>query len=50
MQSSVSSGLYHVVCRECRVERLFDREHDALALERDHSEEANHRVVVEKVS
>ncbi|WP_197431300.1 hypothetical protein [Halorubrum sp. CBA1125] len=49
MKSSTSRKRYHVVCRECRVEGLFDVADDAADLERDHAAETGHRVAVGRV-
>jgi hypothetical protein len=48
--SSVShKPKYHVVCRECSVERLFDASDDATEIKQRHAEETGHRVVVGRV-
>ncbi|WP_164932767.1 hypothetical protein [Halorubrum amylolyticum] len=49
MQRPTPKERYHVVCRECRLERLFDVVDDANGLEREHAEETGHRVVVGRV-
>ncbi|MDZ5810168.1 hypothetical protein U4E84_02210 [Halorubrum sp. AD140] len=49
MESATREARYHVVCRECRVERLFESDADATALEREHADETGHRVVVSRV-
>ncbi|ELZ53748.1 MULTISPECIES: hypothetical protein [Halorubrum] len=40
---------YHLVCRECRLERLCDAAVDANGLRREHVDETGHRVAVERV-
>ncbi|WP_228841074.1 hypothetical protein, partial [Halorubrum sp. AJ67] len=40
---------YHLVCRECPLERLFDTAVDADAIRRDHVDETGHRVAVDRV-
>jgi len=40
---------YHVVCRECRLERLFGVVNDASRLKRDHASETGHRVAIGRV-
>ncbi|WP_176697273.1 hypothetical protein [Halorubrum sp. SD626R] len=49
MRSAQNEPKYHVVCRECPVERLFGTGDDATALERTHAEETGHRVVIGRV-
>ena len=46
MNSTVRDAKYHVVCRECSVERLFEADVDATKLQRAHTDETGHRVVV----
>ncbi|ELZ27799.1 hypothetical protein C465_10506 [Halorubrum distributum JCM 9100] len=41
---------YHLVCRECPLERLYDVETDADAVHRDHVDETGHRVAVERIA
>ena len=40
---------YHLVCRECPLEKLFDAATDANAVRREHVEETGHRVAVDRV-
>jgi len=49
MSSVTQKPQYHVVCRECSVERLFDASLDAADLKREHAEETGHRVVFGRV-
>jgi len=49
MQQPTAKTRYHVVCRECQLERLFDIGDDASRLERDHVSETGHRVAVGRV-
>ncbi|MFC6889886.1 hypothetical protein [Halorubrum trueperi] len=49
MDSQPLRPRYHVVCRECRVERLVDGRDAAVAAEREHAKETGHRVVAERV-
>ncbi|WP_166377239.1 hypothetical protein [Halorubrum sp. BOL3-1] len=49
MNAAGKSELYHLVCRECRLERLCDTAGDADAVGRDHADETRHRVVVERI-
>ncbi|MFC7324317.1 hypothetical protein ACFQMF_06955 [Halorubrum rutilum] len=49
MRSTPNEAKYHVVCRECPVERLFGTGSDATALERTHAEATGHRVAVGRV-
>ena len=46
METATREAKYHVVCRECSVERLFEEGSDATDLERRHTKETGHRVVV----
>jgi hypothetical protein len=46
MSTVTQKPKYHVVCRECSVERLFDDSPDADDLKRKHADETGHRVVV----
>ena len=41
---------YHLVCRECSLERLCAAADDADALGRDHAAETGHRVVVDRIA
>jgi hypothetical protein len=45
----MSEDRYHVVCRECSLERLFFADDDASRLERDHVAETGHRVAVGRI-
>ncbi|WP_186313307.1 hypothetical protein [Halorubrum salsamenti] len=49
MSSVTQKPKYHVVCRECPVEQLFDTSADAADLEREHAEETGHRIVFSRV-
>ncbi|MFW6317240.1 MAG: hypothetical protein ACOC06_02085 [Halorubrum sp.] len=49
MSSATQKPKYHVVCRECPVERLFDDGDAATDLERQHAKETGHRIVVGRV-
>jgi len=49
MESATRGAKYHVVCRECSVERLFEDGSDATELERKHARESGHRIVVGRV-
>ncbi|ELZ36751.1 hypothetical protein C471_14253 [Halorubrum saccharovorum DSM 1137] len=49
METPVSEDRYHVVCRECSLERLFSVGDDASRLERDHVAETGHRVAVGRI-
>ena len=40
---------YHVVCRDCSIERLFESDAEATALELEHAGETGHRIVVGRV-
>ena len=46
MRSVTPREGYHVVCRECSVERLFETDGDATRFERKHVKEADHHLVV----
>jgi len=46
MNSATRDAKYHVVCRECSVERLFEAGADATGFRRAHTDETGHRVVV----
>ena len=50
MESPASRELYHVVCRECRVEELCGRQREAITLKREHVIETGHHVVVAHVA
>ncbi|QKY15454.1 hypothetical protein [Halorubrum sp. CBA1229] len=49
MEPATREAKYHVVCRDCSVERLFESDAEATALEREHAEETDHRIVVGRV-
>ncbi|WP_435073366.1 hypothetical protein [Halorubrum sp. HHNYT27] len=49
MSSTTQKPKYHVVCRDCSVEGLFEANDEATALERKHAAETSHRVVVGRV-
>jgi hypothetical protein len=49
MDAATRSKRYHLVCRECQLERLCDTEADANAVGRDHVDETGHRVAVDRV-
>ena len=49
MSSATQTPKYHVVCRECSLERLFDSSADARALKRAHTEETGHWIAVGRV-
>jgi len=49
MSSATQKPKYHVVCRECSVERLYDDGDEATDLERKHTKETGHRIVVGRV-
>jgi hypothetical protein len=49
MSSITQEARYHVVCRDCSVERLFEAGADADALEREHAAETGHDVVVGRI-
>jgi hypothetical protein len=49
MEQPTPKGRYHVVCRECQLERLFDVVDDASRLEREHASETGHRIAVGRV-
>ncbi|MFW5916811.1 MAG: hypothetical protein ACOCRD_00220 [Halorubrum sp.] len=49
MESTANDAKYHVVCRECSVERLVETRDDAAAEKRDHAAETDHRIVVGRV-
>ncbi len=49
MQQPTPKERYHVVCRECRLERLVDVLDDASHLKREHVSETGHRVAVGRV-
>ena len=49
MSSATQKPKYHLVCRECSVEQLFEADDEATALERKHAAETGHRVVVGRV-
>jgi hypothetical protein len=49
MNSTTRDVKYHVVCRECLVERLFEADDDATGLQRAHTDETGHRVVVGRI-
>ncbi|MFO8116239.1 MAG: hypothetical protein R6U01_12935 [Halorubrum sp.] len=49
MSSVTQQPKYHVVCRECPVERLFEDGDEATDLERKHAKETGHRIVVGRV-
>jgi hypothetical protein len=48
-QHSRAEERYHLVCRECLVERLFDSADEATAAKLDHAAETGHRIAVERV-
>ena len=50
MDNTSLSGQYHVVCRDCAVERLFDTAANATALEREHVAETGHSVAVGQIA
>jgi hypothetical protein len=50
MNRPFSTERYHLVCRECPLERLYDGPDDADALGRDHAAETGHRVVVDRIA
>jgi len=49
MKPTVNEERFHVVCRECSLERLFSAGDDASSLERDHVAETGHRVAVGRI-
>lgn len=49
MRSVIERERYHVVCRECPVEHLFEADDDATGLQRAHTDETGHRVVVGRI-
>lgn len=49
MESPNLGGRYHVVCRECPVERLVDADDEAVEVEREHVAETGHRVAVGRI-
>ncbi|ELZ39242.1 hypothetical protein [Halorubrum tebenquichense] len=49
MDTNSPSGQYHVVCRDCAVERLFNDAADATTLERAHVAETGHSVAVGRI-
>ncbi|WP_198951521.1 MULTISPECIES: hypothetical protein [Halorubrum] len=49
MEQQTPGDRYHVVCRECTLERLFSAVGDATRLERDHASETGHRVTVGRI-
>ncbi|ACM56416.1 hypothetical protein [Halorubrum lacusprofundi] len=49
MEQPTPKERYHVVCRECQLERLFDVGDDANRLEREHASETGHRIAVGRV-
>ncbi|MFC7186524.1 hypothetical protein [Halorubrum yunnanense] len=48
-QRSRADRQYHVVCRECVVEKLFESADDAAAAKLEHAKETGHQVVVGRV-
>ena len=49
MDSEMDRVTYHVVCRDCSLERLFESDGPATRLEARHARETGHRVVVGRV-
>ncbi|SDF59713.1 hypothetical protein SAMN04488067_10617 [Halorubrum xinjiangense] len=49
MDAATRSERYHLVCRDCSLERLCDVPEDAEGISRDHAVETGHRVAVERV-
>lgn len=49
MEQPTPKERYHVVCRECQLERLFNVADDASRLEREHASETGHRVAVGRI-
>ncbi|QUO46968.1 hypothetical protein [Halorubrum ruber] len=49
MDAAARSERYHVVCRECQLERLCDTPDEADGIGREHIDETGHRVAVERV-
>ncbi|MGM0449108.1 MAG: hypothetical protein ACQERM_12815 [Methanobacteriota archaeon] len=49
MDAAARSKRYHLVCRECPLERLCDAAADANVLRREHAEATGHRVAVDRV-
>ena len=49
MDAVSRSKRYHLVCRECPLEQLFDAATDANATRREHVEKTGHRVAVDRV-
>ncbi|WP_297886132.1 hypothetical protein [uncultured Halorubrum sp.] len=50
MNTTHRTERYHLVCRECSLERLYDAAPDADALSRDHVAATGHRVVVDRIA
>ncbi|WP_199241164.1 hypothetical protein [Halorubrum sp. SS7] len=50
MYSSFEAERYHVVCRECPLERLCDAPTDAEVLGQGHVADTGHRVAVERIA
>ncbi|ELZ47483.1 hypothetical protein C464_08710 [Halorubrum coriense DSM 10284] len=50
MESSSRTERYHLVCRECSLERLYHAANDADARSRDHAADTGHRVVVDRIT
>ena len=50
MDQSLGAERYHLVCRECSMERLSDDADDADALRREHAAATGHRVALERVA
>ena len=50
MNSTPRTERYHLVCRECPLERLYHAATDANALSRDHAADTGHRVVVDRIA
>ncbi|WP_418284695.1 hypothetical protein [Halorubrum sp. DTA46] len=48
--SQIARERYHLVCRDCALERLFDVDDEAARLRREHARETDHRVVVGRVT
>lgn len=49
MESATRSRLYHVVCRECRLERVFESADEADRFVSRHVDETAHAMAAERV-
>ena len=49
MEAPSQTEQYHLVCRECQLERLCDTAPDANALRREHAEATGHRIAVDRI-